>query len=1038
MKKRIVISLALLFILVAALLVAPVAAAGLRVADGVKIAAIDAATSPEITITDAKIAQDGTIVINVTDLNAYVANGTFTDANVEITSNATNATWTRVVADGNLTLTSTGGNTTVGETVTLTFTGAAGNTWVADTGGNKTVSLTAIRNDGLGQGSFNFVIETVPPPAGGLTITDGAKITTRTGNTSPVIMITGSDIAKNDTINIDVTFLQYVINSGILTNENIVVNDTAVKATWTGALEFDVNTYTYILTLTSTGGNTTVGETVTVTFTGAGGNPWIPDTSFGEGIPVEFSTTSTAIRTDTGAAAPFTFVIETALGPGGLTVTDGAKINTTKGATSVVITITDAPILQYDTIIIYVGDLNGIVANGTFTNANIVVKDTAVNATWTGTLASDYLTLKSNGGATAVNETVTVTFTGAGGNPWILNTIGERIVPLTATRIDNYGSGGFNFVIEITPPPSLTVAANFTASPTKDMAPLTVTFADTSLGGPTSWSWDFGDGATSVSRNPVHTYADVGTYTVSLTATNAYGSDTKTQWNYINVLNSAVREANTAIPGLTITNCGSQAQTITVNTSILPAVLISKSVLEIQPPPDRGFKNIIMNAPSGVGFSREGNQITGSPTSVHLVSEDIAPSPGFSGNIGTNASFNYSIDLSSYPCNAKLITKILEGVIKEDEEKFNWVASNNSAAPIGTAYTAKITKTNFPADTPVKVHMSVNSSWKRQLSGGPGLMFIWRIADDGNSGQILPTTRYLNTDPVNNLDYFEADSPLGGSTFGISSLTGSNNPFQIIGFVAAAAINQPDNPGPASGGSSGGGKAVVVPTTIAPETKQAAPPDPGKTARIYTNDKGTITQAMTLKSTDGLANVSIGLGIVAKNSSGMPLTSISITRIPDLPAAPTGEALSFAGMAYELQPDGATFSPSVSLSFTIPQEQWGKEYVIHEYDHATDTWLDLPSRNDPQTGTITVQISHLCCFALFAKSTGLQKAENPGPTLVVTPEKTIIVSSKSSLSTNFEMYGWILSMIVDNPVTLVIMLAALAMVAYFGWWKRRL
>jgi hypothetical protein len=36
------------------------------------------------------------------------------------------------------------------------------------------------------------------------------------------------------------------------------------------------------------------------------------------------------------------------------------------------------------------------------------------------------------------------------------------------------------------------------------------------------------------------------------------------------------------------------------------------------------------------------------------------------------------------------------------------------------------------------------------------------------------------------------------------------------------------------------------------------------------------------------------------------------------------------------------------------------------------------------------------------------------------------------------MYGWILSMIVQNPVTLVIMLAALAMVAYFGWWKRRL
>jgi hypothetical protein len=56
----------------------------------------------------------------------------------------------------------------------------------------------------------------------------------------------------------------------------------------------------------------------------------------------------------------------------------------------------------------------------------------------------------------------------------------------------------------------------------------------------------------------------------------------------------------------------------------------------------------------------------------------------------------------------------------------------------------------------------------------------------------------------------------------------------------------------------------------------------------------------------------------------------------------------------------------------------------------------------------------------------------------VTPEKTIIVSSKSSLSTNFEMFGWMISLIVQNPVTIVIMLAALAMVAYFGYWKRRL
>jgi hypothetical protein len=143
-------------------------------------------------------------------------------------------------------------------------------------------------------------------------------------------------------------------------------------------------------------------------------------------------------------------------------------------------------------------------------------------------------------------------------------------------------------------------------------------------------------------------------------------------------------------------------------------------------------------------------------------------------------------------------------------------------------------------------------------------------------------------------------------------------------------------------------------------------------------------------------------------------------------------------MAYEIKPDGATFSPAIPLSFTIPQVQWGKEYVIQVYDHPTGTWQVLPSRYNPETGTITAQVSHLCCIALFAKSTELQTAAAPAPTLVVTPEKTIIVSSKSSMQTNVEMYGWIGAMIVQNPVTLVIIGAVLAMVAYFGWWKRRL
>ncbi|MCL2862582.1 MAG: PKD domain-containing protein [Methanimicrococcus sp.] len=77
--------------------------------------------------------------------------------------------------------------------------------------------------------------------------------------------------------------------------------------------------------------------------------------------------------------------------------------------------------------------------------------------------------------------------------------------------------------------------ANFTASTNVGPAPLNVRFNDTSTGNPTSWLWDFGDGNTSTARNPTHTYNSTGNYTVSLTVSNDFGRDTKTQTSFIRV-----------------------------------------------------------------------------------------------------------------------------------------------------------------------------------------------------------------------------------------------------------------------------------------------------------------------------------------------------------------------------------------------------------------------------------------------------------------------------------------------------------------------
>jgi PKD repeat protein len=62
---------------------------------------------------------------------------------------------------------------------------------------------------------------------------------------------------------------------------------------------------------------------------------------------------------------------------------------------------------------------------------------------------------------------------------------------------------------------------NFTYS-TYDVV---VFFTDTTTGGASSWSWDFGDAQTSTQQNPRHTYPTAGTRTVTLSATNLGGTN---------------------------------------------------------------------------------------------------------------------------------------------------------------------------------------------------------------------------------------------------------------------------------------------------------------------------------------------------------------------------------------------------------------------------------------------------------------------------------------------------------------------------------
>ncbi|MDQ1255380.1 MAG: hypothetical protein QG646_4666, partial [Euryarchaeota archaeon] len=89
--------------------------------------------------------------------------------------------------------------------------------------------------------------------------------------------------------------------------------------------------------------------------------------------------------------------------------------------------------------------------------------------------------------------------------------------------------------------------ADFSAEPISGDAPLTVNFTDQSTGSPTSWSWEFGDGTNVTDQKASHTYTEAGSYTVSLTVSNAGGSDSETKTDYIVVSNPEVTDTTNPV-----------------------------------------------------------------------------------------------------------------------------------------------------------------------------------------------------------------------------------------------------------------------------------------------------------------------------------------------------------------------------------------------------------------------------------------------------------------------------------------------------------
>jgi len=199
-------------------------------------------------------------------------------------------------------------------------------------------------------------------------------------------------------------------------------------------------------------------------------------------------------------------------------MTNGFSITNTTTTTQTTTTTTTAPPNPTVTSIFPVSATTGTTVNITNLAGSSLLNITSVQLTKSGQsdISAMYVTVVS-----ATQVTCTFNLASAATGQWnvmVTNSAGQS------------GIGNNLFTVNPVSP-----VAEFSGSPLGGAAPLTVVFTDQSTGSPTIWSWSFGEGNSSSLQIPTNIFVTPGNFTVTLTVTNAGGTNTTSKSNYISV-----------------------------------------------------------------------------------------------------------------------------------------------------------------------------------------------------------------------------------------------------------------------------------------------------------------------------------------------------------------------------------------------------------------------------------------------------------------------------------------------------------------------
>ncbi len=283
--------------------------------------------------------------------------------------------------------------------------------------------------------------------------------------------------------------------TGVTAGQSATIS--AKQGTVTGSTNLNVTAAATLVSIAVAPANSSVPAGNTLQFKATG--------TFSDNTTQDLTNTATWASSNTNAAT----INSTGLATGvtaGQSTTISAKQNSVTGSTG--LSVTSATLVSIavtpTSSSVAVGNTIQFKATGTFSGNT--TQDLTNSVTWSSSNQTA-ATISAGGLATGV-------------------TAGQSTT-ISAKQSSITGSTGLSVTSGSASP-----TAVITASPTSGTAPLAVAFSGTSStdsgGTITSYAWDFGDGQTSTSATPSHTFAGVGAFNVSLTVTDNAGKQGST------------------------------------------------------------------------------------------------------------------------------------------------------------------------------------------------------------------------------------------------------------------------------------------------------------------------------------------------------------------------------------------------------------------------------------------------------------------------------------------------------------------------------